>query len=236
MQQRIFLILVIAIVLSVSTTVATAETKKAENQTWKNHLDLIRMFEGLYLQVGRDIDDSPIIGYGLNLSAHPHYLEKVLNMSVSRRKGILDGLFLITPEEANQLLIYKTTELQGWIFSRIEGFDKLKPKAQVALISAAYNSPRLVGPRLRSFVSNGKHLSAAIEIAYGNRFVPELPGLQKRRTIEAAFYVEGQLRMVVEFPVAKSQEQHWEWYDLALRMAGGGFPVDSIVSRITDSE
>jgi GH24 family phage-related lysozyme (muramidase) len=221
----------ISIVIGLILAVATISTHaNASEAGWKDHLDIIRKSEGLSLRVIRDVDDSKLIGYGLNLDVHPGILRQVLGYTRQEELSVLAGDRQVDKREAEILLSHKAEELWEWLDRRMEHFGKLDPKAQAALISMAYNSPRLVGPRMTNFVNSQQHIQAALEAAYGNKFVKELPGLQKRRIAEALLYHSGECPKAKEarLPLARTEMEHSKFYKLGLQLAREGKSLSEI--------
>lgn len=91
----------------------------------------------------------------------------------------------ITRAEARSLAVrHIETQSLPFLRKKVEGFEKLPAKVQVALISAHYNAPGLIGPNLTGFLEKGDWDSASKELAWDHN--PKgFYGLVVRRVKEA---------------------------------------------------
>tara|TARA_R110002020_G_scaffold41921_8_gene123226 strand:- start:1817 stop:2371 length:555 start_codon:yes stop_codon:yes gene_type:complete len=157
---------------------------------------IIKNFEGFSAKAYAD-KDQKAIGYGTEL-----------------RRAMRAGFSgtVITKMEATEILLKCIKENVPYIKSKIPNFDSLPETVQGALLSAAYNSYSLIGPKLCKYINNEQYAEACIELAYGHK--GELYGLVKRRFFEArqmalGFKVKLDFRLDVpikgEFELLKKQ-------------------------------
>jgi hypothetical protein len=66
---------------------------------------------------------------------------------------------------------------------RVPGFNGLPESARLALLSAHWNTPKLIGPKLRGYLAAKNYPAAVGELAYGHS--SSLPGHAWRRNFEA---------------------------------------------------
>lgn len=119
------------------------------------------------------------------------------------------------------LLEFTVAEAEKIVRNKIgtNTFEALHEKQQWALVSLAFNSPSLIGTNLKAFSSSEAN-SADQEKAYleillhSNKHYHE--GLQNRREVEAAWYLEGanalrqehQLKPLAEHPLAHQNKNN----------------------------
>ena len=131
----------------------------------------------------------PTIGYGINLqdSGNKTLLQKLFgNQSV---EGWQTGQPM-SQAQAGRFVQQRAVQQDIPELGRlIPSYPQLPDSARLALLSMYWNSPKLVGPKLRQFIQKEDWPAATGEIAYGHSGT--LPGLIKRRIFEALEFGKG---------------------------------------------
>ncbi len=142
-------------------------------------LELLKKHEGFAPSVYNDSNGNPTVGYGFNLNAPD---TKYLLESEGYTKDRLDKEG-ITQEVADKI---KSTifdkEEQKLKESFGDFYDQIPENKKVVLNSLFYNSPQLVGPRVRQYLADGDDLALAKEVALYSNKNNEL-GVLKRRVL-----------------------------------------------------
>lgn len=139
----------------------------------------------------------PTVGVGFNL--HRKDADdclKYCGVDEHKLKDIKNGTLALTETQMMSLLEITVAEAEQTVRNKIGSqiFETLHEKQQWALVSLAFNSPALIGQHLKEYSSAGttsEHQEKAyLEILLNsNRTHHE--GVQKRREVEAAWYLEG---------------------------------------------
>ena len=100
--------------------------------------------------------------------------------------AVFHGRQAINTAQANRLFDYEAQEAEKIVAQKFKGVD-LQEHQRLALVSLAFNSPALIGPKLTAAVRSGNWKSATDEILFnsnrtGNR------GLAGRRHREASLF------------------------------------------------
>lgn len=147
------------------------------------HLDDV---EGFSPTVYKDSEGNNTIAHGLNI-------DDPANQNLLR-------LFNRQPEslhEGEEITEAEGRELQNHVFNRKEDelknkigeitFNQLKPNEQAAMMSMAYQSMNLIGPKIVQYLNENKTLDANKEILL-NSNAGNHPGIQLRRLKEAMLF------------------------------------------------
>lgn len=137
-------------------------------------IETICKFEGFVETVYKDVNQQAI-GYGTELK----------QARVFGFKGIK-----ITKEQARKLVSSKIEEDKVFIRKKIKNFDNLDVNVRASLLSACYNSRKLIGPKLSSYINNKQYRKACVEIAYGHNPKGRF-GLVNRRFEESKMMFDG---------------------------------------------
>ena len=135
---------------------------------------LIKRFEGFesrwYADAGK-----PAIGYGFRK-------DRLEGMNIFIRRSL--------DSDRATAILRKIIKQEHEALRKLKGFESLPPASKAALISMRYNSPALIGPKLRRNLALKDHSKAVLEIAYGHD--PKgLYGLVVRRHTEAQYFAQG---------------------------------------------
>jgi GH24 family phage-related lysozyme (muramidase) len=114
------------------------------------------------------IDNREYVGYGTSVE-------------FSKQYGY-NG-YLISKKRAEYILKIRISQNIKELRNIVD-FDNMPMNVQVAVISAYYNSPLLVGPNLIKFLNNKDYEGASLELAWGHN-PRSFYGLVKRRFAEA---------------------------------------------------
>ena len=106
----------------------------------------------------------------------------------------------ISDEEALSLLRIRINEEYAYLDRKIANFHTFEPEARAALISTAYNTHALIGPKLTAHLEHERYVDASVELALGHNPKGKF-GLVKRRFSEARLLAAGfQIELPIETP------------------------------------
>jgi GH24 family phage-related lysozyme (muramidase) len=132
----------------------------------------IKSYEGMLSTPKKDISkcvDMKVVGYSTTVE-------------FARKKGWRGSR--MTEEEAARIARAKIKENEFRLFSIIPRIANFPKGIAVAIHSAYYNSPSLLGPKFTKFINRGDIDKASRELAWGHN-PREFDGLVKRRFAEA---------------------------------------------------
>lgn len=163
-----------------------------------------------------DSEGIPTIGVGFNLTRKDADDQlKNCGVDADKLEDVKKGKERLTEEQMMKLLDVTVAENEKYVKNKIgaDVFDALHEKQQWALVSLAFNGPKLIGTHLTQYaataVTSEDHEKAYLEILLkSNKKKDE--GLQNRREREAAWYLEGlnhnraehNLKPIEEHPLA----------------------------------
>jgi len=154
----------------------------------KNRFNFITAEEGYRDGVYRDSRGLRTIGYGFNLDDPNNFAMagKVLNLSPKQMSAIRNGRQNITVRQAQVLFEASVGQAENVINTRLKGVP-LRANQRMALVSMAYNSPSLIGPKITKALKEGNGEAVMHEIL-NNSNRRKIRGLQKRREREASMF------------------------------------------------
>ena len=129
------------------------------------------------------------VGFGFNLDSvgHKDLFKETLKVGDDYYKSVYEGTADITEAQGRKLFDAAVGEAESIIDNRLKGVD-LNHQQRLALVSMAYNSPKLIGKNLVGQLKSGDLEGAVQEILYksnGSRML----GLYNRRYEEALTFV-----------------------------------------------
>mgnify|MGYP000296401104 CR=1 FL=1 len=129
------------------------------------------------------------VGYGYNMDSvgHKDLFMKTLQVGEKYFDSVHKGTVQITEAQGRKLFDAAVGEAESIIDNRLNGVD-LNHQQRLALVSMAYNSPKLIGENLVGHLKGGRMEKAVEEILYksnGSRML----GLYNRRYEEALTFV-----------------------------------------------
>jgi len=129
------------------------------------------------------------VGYGYNMDSvgHKDLFMKTLQVGEKYFDAVHKGTAEITEAQGRKLFDAAVGEAESVIDNRLNGVD-LNHQQRLALVSMAYNSPKLIGENLVGHLKGGRINKAVEEILYksnGSRML----GLYNRRYEEALTFV-----------------------------------------------
>ena len=129
------------------------------------------------------------VGYGYNMDSvgHKDLFMKTLQVGEKYFDSVHKGTTQITEAQGRKLFDAAVGEAESVIDNRLNGVD-LNHQQRLALVSMAYNSPKLIGENLVGHLKGGRIDKAVEEILYksnGSRML----GLYNRRYEEALTFV-----------------------------------------------
>jgi GH24 family phage-related lysozyme (muramidase) len=148
----------------------------------KKTLDLLKKHEGFTPSVYDDGKGNPTVGYGFNLNA-PDTRDLLEQAGYTQDRLNAEGMSEDVASQIKQSLLDREEEKLRSSFG--DFYDEIPENKKVALNSLFYNSPALVGPKVRQYVAEGDDLNLAKEIALYSNKNDEL-GVLKRRLDEAS--------------------------------------------------
>lgn len=104
-------------------------------------------------------------------------------------KEVYKGKRQLTHEQVRKLFDFSVQQAEQYVH-RIFKDDNLTTHQRIALVSLAFNSPSLIGPKLRKAVKSGDHKAALHEILYNSGAITNR-NLASRRWREAHMFVGG---------------------------------------------
>lgn len=162
--------------------------------------------EGFRDRVYIDSKQIPTIGYGINLQDTGNLARLRALFGDAKTQGWGTGQPM-TQAEAGRFVQERALHDDIPALRRaIPDFDTMPMDARLGMLSAHWNSPKLIGPNLRGFLKAKNYPAAVGEVAYGHS--SNLPGHAWRRNYEAgllgkAFGVTPQLTEEVD-PVKRT--------------------------------
>lgn len=125
------------------------------------------------------------VGYGFNMDSvgHKELFIETLKVDGEYFQSVYDGNVQITEAQGKKLFNAAVAEAESIIDNRLKDVD-LNNQQRLALVSMAYNSPKLIGPNLIKALKSGDNESALKEILYKSNATRML-GLYNRRYEEA---------------------------------------------------
>ena len=160
-----------------------------KGQTYeKDRFQFITAEEGYRDSVYKDSRGLRTIGYGFNLDDPGNFnmAGKVLGVSPKEMQNIRNGRKNITIRQAQVLFEASVGQAENIVNTRLKGVP-LRSNQRVALVSMAYNSPSLIGPKITAALKNGNGDAVMHEIL-NNSNRRKIRGLQKRREREAGMF------------------------------------------------
>lgn len=141
---------------------------------------------------GKQITDSTrkrgltTIGIGFNMDRPDarQVVAKALGLDGEAFDALYRGQRALSDVEVRKLADYTMNEAERIIANKFKGVD-LTANERIALVSLAFNSPALIGPKLTAAIQSGDKRAALNEILY-NSNRKGLAGLAARRYREAA--------------------------------------------------
>ena len=129
------------------------------------------------------------VGYGYNMDSvgHKDLFIKTLQVNEKYFDDVHSGRVEITEAQGRKLFDAAVDEAESVVDNRLKGVD-LNHQQRLALVSMAYNSPKLIGQNLVGHLKGGRMEKAVEEILYksnGSRML----GLYNRRYEEALTFV-----------------------------------------------
>jgi GH24 family phage-related lysozyme (muramidase) len=161
------------------------DRNKIVNTYLKNHLQEV---EGHSDEVYDDQKGIPTVGRGISLRS-PSSQESLLRLGYDP-DSVQRGEVSLSNEELDQVendIINQKRDYLNTIKSQSFPQKEFNEAQEAAMLSLMYNSPQLVGPKLRQFLNEGKDLDVMREIVL-NSNRENSPGLQLRRIKEAELY------------------------------------------------
>jgi GH24 family phage-related lysozyme (muramidase) len=148
----------------------------------------IERLEGREVTVYKDENGIPTVGIGSNLKS-PEVPAILRRMGLNPKK-ILSGKQQLSQKQIDYLYMRQMAEKELY-FIKIAQKDfpsaDIKLNERRALLSLMFNSPALIGPRMRKFLEENNDEKVVHEIIL-NSNRSKSPGLQKRRIEEAKQY------------------------------------------------
>jgi GH24 family phage-related lysozyme (muramidase) len=129
------------------------------------------------------------VGFGFNLDSvgHKDLFKETLKVGDDYYQSVYDGNVDITEAQGRKLFDAAVGEAEQIIDNRLKGVE-LNNQQRLALVSMAYNSPKLIGKNLVSQLKSGELDEAVNEILFKSNGSRSL-GLYNRRYEEALTFV-----------------------------------------------
>jgi len=132
-------------------------------------------------------DDSPkklrTIGYGINLQDAGNLARLKALFGDAAVKGWLAGQPMTRAQSGRFVIDRVMNQDIPALRKALPGFDAMPALARLAMISARYNGPTLIGPKLCGYMAAKNYPAAVGELAYGHN--SNLLGHARRRNLEA---------------------------------------------------
>jgi GH24 family phage-related lysozyme (muramidase) len=134
------------------------------------------------------------IGHGFNMDAPGHLdvMKNVLGLSDDEVRSIYNGETRINKQQAEKLFNTSINKAERQLDKKLASVDsniQLTPKQRIALVSAIYNSPKLIGPKILSALKTGNYDDVAAMLStMSDHQANEAPGLPIRRRKEAGLF------------------------------------------------
>jgi GH24 family phage-related lysozyme (muramidase) len=169
-----------------------------------------------------DHKDIPTVGVGFNLKRKDaDDCLRYCGVKENELNDVKKGKLALTETQMMSLLEFNVAEAEKIVRNKIgtDTFEALHEKQQWALVSLTFNSPSLIGPNLKKYTSS-EATSSDQENAYVEILLKSNKhnhhGLQNRREVEAAWYLEGvnasrqehQLKPIDEHPLAHQNKNN----------------------------
>ncbi len=140
--------------------------------------------------------DRCTIGIGFNLDANPGLFKKTLGVDDNYLEKVKAGAITLTDNQIRKLFHVSLAEAEETARRKLDldgvDFDQLPERRRAVIVSLTFNSPALLGPKLRAALKNGDDITAAAEIAL-NSNRKQVWGLSVRREKEAVLFLNRQL-------------------------------------------
>lgn len=165
----------------------------------QRRFDFISKEEGVVPQAYPDIKGIRTIGIGFNMDRPDAgmVLGKVLGLDAARYQKLRDGQDQLQPNEIRRLFDYNVQEAESIVNTKFKDVN-LTEHQRLALVSMAFNSPSLIGPKITAAIRNGDTKSALQEILF-NSNAEKNKGLAGRRYREAFAFAGNDPKAMPDF-------------------------------------
>ena len=154
----------------------------------QRRFEFITSHEGWREKVYRDTRNLRTVGYGFNLEEPTNrgLYKQALGKTDDDFNALRDGKSTLTKREGRILFEAAAGAAERLVSNKFEDID-LKGYERLALISLAYNHPKLIGPNLTQHVRAGDKKAVMDEILYRSN-LHKSKGIANRRELEAAMF------------------------------------------------
>lgn len=168
------------------------------------------------------------IGVGFNIDANEKLLKKTLKVDDAFVRRVRDGKEELSEDQIQALFKVSLQQAEQALRDKLSvtgiDLDSFSERQKIALVSLAFNSPALIGPKLRAALRDGDEVTAACEIAL-NSNRDKVWGLCRRREKEATLFLGRQLSETERKEFLKRdltkqelrQKKEYEGKEIALR-------------------
>lgn len=143
---------------------------------------------GKYMAPGAQKKGNVTVGIGFNMDRADagDVMSKALGFDDATFQSVYSGQRMLSELEVRKLFDYTASEAEN-IVNRKVGDASLKEHQRLALVSLAFNSPSLIGPKIVEALKAGKLTDAMQEILFNSNRRGHL-GLARRRYREAHMF------------------------------------------------
>tara|TARA_R100001594_G_scaffold38894_1_gene70354 strand:+ start:1021 stop:2517 length:1497 start_codon:yes stop_codon:yes gene_type:complete len=154
----------------------------------QRRFEFITSHEGWRENVYRDTRNLRTVGYGFNLEEPTNrgLYKQALGKTDADFNALRDGKTSLTKREGRILFEAAAGSAERLISNKFSDID-LKGYERLALISLAYNHPKLIGPNLTKHIKAGDKKAVMDEIIHRSN-LHKSKGIANRRELEAAMF------------------------------------------------